>query len=297
MGERHYPHARVRGLAPYSPQKKTQNLISNVERVLAEYADHLPLTIRQIFYRLVGKYGYPKSEQAYNRLCECLNRARRGGLIAFDDIRDDGVRVEEPSGFSGTRGFWGTVRYWAEEYRLHRMANQSVELEIWVEAGGMVPQIAKVAHEYGIPVYSSGGFNSITAKYDTAARVTDETVILHIGDHDPSGLSVFDSLAEDVTQMVFDLEREGEVSFERVAVTPAQIDRHGLPTAPPKRNDKRGQWEGGTVQAEALPPDVLASEVRTAILRHLDEDAYHDTLERERRERRELIARIEGLSL
>ena len=33
-------------------------------------ADHLSLTIRQIFYRLVGAHGYEKTEQAYDRLIE-----------------------------------------------------------------------------------------------------------------------------------------------------------------------------------------------------------------------------------
>jgi hypothetical protein len=38
----------------YRPRKATQDLIERVLAVLAEYADHLSLTIRQIFYRLVG---------------------------------------------------------------------------------------------------------------------------------------------------------------------------------------------------------------------------------------------------
>ena len=29
-------------------------------------ADHLPLTIREILYRLVGAHGYEKTEQAYD---------------------------------------------------------------------------------------------------------------------------------------------------------------------------------------------------------------------------------------
>ena len=56
----------------------------------------LPLTVRQIFYRLVGAHGYDKTEQAYARLGEHLNRARRAGLIEFDAIRDDGITFAEP---------------------------------------------------------------------------------------------------------------------------------------------------------------------------------------------------------
>src|SRR5262245_30138000 len=45
---------RVRGFAPWSPEKATLALLDQVQGILDEYADHLPLTIRQIFYRLVG---------------------------------------------------------------------------------------------------------------------------------------------------------------------------------------------------------------------------------------------------
>ena len=45
---------RVRGLAPWCPQTKTRELLDTVRAVLAEYADYLPLTVRQIFYRLVS---------------------------------------------------------------------------------------------------------------------------------------------------------------------------------------------------------------------------------------------------
>ncbi len=78
LGGAERKRTRPRGFAPWSPQAATLTLLGQVRAVLAEYRDHLPLTIRQIFYRLVGAHGYDKTEQAYGRLCEHLNRARRG---------------------------------------------------------------------------------------------------------------------------------------------------------------------------------------------------------------------------
>ena len=80
---------RVRGSASWSPKADTLALLDQVRGVLDEYEDYLPLAIRQIFYRLVGAHGYEKTEQAYGRLCEHLNRARRSRLISMDVIRDD----------------------------------------------------------------------------------------------------------------------------------------------------------------------------------------------------------------
>jgi hypothetical protein len=72
--------ARARGLASWQPRAKSLALLDQVNAVLDEYRDHLPLTIRQIFYRLVGAYGYPKGtskdRRPYLRLGEMLNRAR-----------------------------------------------------------------------------------------------------------------------------------------------------------------------------------------------------------------------------
>jgi len=57
--------------------------------------------------------GLPKTENAYKNLLEVLNRARRAGLVAFDDIRDDGVTVIEPDGFDDMSDFWRVVSAWA----------------------------------------------------------------------------------------------------------------------------------------------------------------------------------------
>jgi hypothetical protein len=67
-------HKRPKGYAAWRPQKKTSRLIMQVKEVLEEYRDYLPLTARQIFYRLVGTKDYPKTEAAYKKLCEHLVR-------------------------------------------------------------------------------------------------------------------------------------------------------------------------------------------------------------------------------
>jgi hypothetical protein len=58
---------RVKGFAPWKPQKRTLPLLFDLAAVLDEYEDYLPLAVRQVFYRLVGK-GYPKSENLYAHL-------------------------------------------------------------------------------------------------------------------------------------------------------------------------------------------------------------------------------------
>jgi hypothetical protein len=129
-----------------------------------------------------------------------------------------------------------------------------------VEAQGMVPQIERIAAPYGIAVHSSGGFDSTTAKYQLAERLGeyDAVEVLHLGDHDPSGVHPFLSMVDDVETLALDLGLDVDIKFTRLAVTPRQVTALGLPTALPKVTDRR-KFEGATVRLEAIPPDVLAA--------------------------------------
>jgi hypothetical protein len=285
---------RPRGFVPWRLDVTTQALLDQVLAVLAEYAAHLPLTIRQIFYRLVAAHDFPKTEGDYKRLCRVLNRARRAKLISMDDIRDDGGTILKPYTYGGAEDFLATTRLHAQDLQLDRTLGQPERLVVMCEAEGMAPQLEQVASKYGIAVLASGGFDSLTYKYNFADQFTDHTrptEVLHIGDHDPSGAHIFLALAEDVT--AFAEEFSGDVTFTRLAVTPEQIKHYQLPTAPPKSTDNRA-FSGQTCQAEALPPDVLADILRTAITDRLDERAYKRVLRAERQARRAVLAQLRG---
>lgn len=62
--------------------------------------------MRQIFYRLVGTGdGYEKTDLAYKRLVDLIGNSRRGGMIDFDAIRDDGMTREDAFDFTGVDDF------------------------------------------------------------------------------------------------------------------------------------------------------------------------------------------------
>jgi hypothetical protein len=153
---------RPRGLAPWTPQARTLVLLGQVRSVLSEYAAYLPLSIRQIFYRLVGAHGYDKTERAYQNLIEMLTRARRGGAIPFDAIRDDDADLTTEVGYASGDALVDVWRNDAKNFRLDRQQGQPQRRIIVVEAKGMKPQIEAVVHDYGVPVLGSGGFDSLT---------------------------------------------------------------------------------------------------------------------------------------
>lgn len=295
---REYTSTRVRGFAPWSPRQDTLDVLAQVQEILTEYASYLPMTNRQIFYRLVGTRGYHKTEQAYARLCEYLNRARRAGMIPFSAIRDDGTDSNGGTGYSGVASWMRAIRYYAEGYGHNLTEGQRYHRELWVEAGGMVPQASAVASDYDVITYSAGGFNGLTDKHETAERLARQRkpcIVFHVGDLDPSGLSIVDALAEDVTLMARGINRAAQVEFVRVAVTEDQVAEHNLPTAPQKGSDNRGEWMDETVQCEALPPDVLAATIRAAIEDYTDLDTVEIMRERGDRERAQILAHLDAL--
>lgn len=290
---------RPRGFAPWNPRRETLALVQDVRDVLAEYRDHLPLTIRQTFYRLVATRGFLKTETAYARLCEAANRARRAGLIPFEAIRDDGVARYQATAWDDADAFLTDMRGEAERFRLDRQEGQRVRLWVLCEAGGMAPMLARVAGRYGVPVLTSGGFDSVTAKHDLAQEMalalgqgTQGAEVLHLGDLDPSGEHLFTSLAEDVRAMAHAL-CGAAPHFTRLAVTREQAVALDLPTAPPKPTDRR-RFEGNTVQCEAIAPDVLSGILRDAIEARRDPQAEAVVLAREADMRAALVARLGG---
>ncbi len=289
---------RPRGYAPYRPQAANRLLLEQIANVLDEYAEHLPLSVRQVYYRLVAQGHLDKTEAAYERLSEVLVRARRGRLVDFDDIRDDGVVTQQANYYTGVADFHDETAKRIRRYRRDRQEGQPVRIELWCEAAGMLPQLARVANEYSVPVFSAGGFASLTAVRHISTRAVERevpTILLHVGDYDPSGQSTFVSMARDAATFV-QADRDLGPAYQRidayrVALTANQVNAYQLPMAPAKKTDSRARsWTGGTCQLEALPPDVLAKVVESAIRDRLDLEIFEHQVALEDLDRAELLA-------
>ena len=276
--------ARPRGyITNYQPRARTKALLADMLEVFREYADHLPLTARQVYYRLLGRAGYEKSSRLADRVQEHLVNARRARVIPFDWLRDDGAITDWPMAYASPEAFWENVSDQAHNYRLPRQAGQPRFFEVWCEAAGMAPQLARVSHNYGVPVFSGGGMSSLTARRDLVERIVTRqcpTTILYIGDHDSHGDDIFTVLREDVGAFVAEDGPDSSVEFVQVAVTLEQVRRHGLAASPDDEHK---------VQAEALPPDVLADTLRDAIVSRMDTEVFEAVLASEERQRAKLL--------
>jgi hypothetical protein len=126
------------------------------------------------------------------------------------------------------------------------------------------------------------------------------TRVLHVGDHDPSGVHIIRNLEEDVSAFcnasVSTTSRP--VIFRRVAVLPEHVEAYRLQTSPAKSTDRRsfdgvGDDPAATVQAEALDPADIADLVEAAICETWNETVADKLARREKRERARLESWLE----
>jgi hypothetical protein len=182
--------------------------------------------------------------------------------------------------------------------------------------------LAGITRDYPVTVYSTGGFSSVTVTHEIAQRVLARdrpTVLLHVGDFDPSGESIFKSQCQDVGAFVSSelrcdwddetgetfntdwTEEKDEPDFKpvRVALTADQAIGWGLETAPPKASDTRSMyWDdkgvGGTVQVQAMTEDQMEEVVLAVVHEYVDLDALRDLRARSVVLREEMEPFIEG---
>lgn len=297
----------VRGYAEWNPKPEALHWVRATNEVLDQYRDYWPLSVRQLFYRLVAAYDYPKSEAAYNKLTGYLSRARRAGLLPWRAIRDGGQGKGLGAFFyKGADDFEQSIKDAAAGMMLNRQKGQENVIELWCEAGGMVPILSGIARPYSARVNTGGGYDSVTAKHQLAVRVRDRakrgkrTLVLHVGDFDGSGEDMCDVLRDDTMHMVVSQisaaareddagkwapasiiavargERDAVGDFvdwalehftvERIALTGQQVIDRAVETAPPKPTDSR---TARFVERNAWVADELGTSQITAQLEAL----------------------------
>jgi hypothetical protein len=138
--------------------------------------------------------------------------------------------------------------------------------------------------------YASLSFLHSAAEYINSLDVP--VYIYHLGDFDPSGVNA----GEKIEETLRDLAPDADITFERIAVTPEQIDAWDLPTRPTKTSDTRSKGFGEiSVELDAIEPDQLRELVQEAIERHLPQHQFEVLKAAEESERTLIRQMVAGL--
>lgn len=283
--------------------RESYKLLRKLNAVVEDYAAQgYTLTVRQLFYQLAHPGIIPNTMKQYDRVVDLINNARIAGLVDWAAIED---ATREFLDFGGAEDLDNTLQSVANSHVRDLWVDQPVRIETWVEKQALLKIINRAAHPYRVPTYTCRGYNSASSQWRAAQRVIrryeetgQRTLVLYVGDHDPSGLDMPRDL-----ESRFELFMAGDhVEIRPIALTMTQIKSFGLLASPNpvKTTDSRakgyvklhgtGSWE-----LDALKPPELVKIITDAIDGAYDQakwQAQKDIEDSESAELRYIIAKV-----
>ncbi|QGY04793.1 hypothetical protein MMSR116_24965 [Methylobacterium mesophilicum SR1.6/6] len=274
---------------PTKRARRSKAAVTDLKQVIYDIvaADH-PMTVRQIYYQLVQRSVIEKTEAEYQQtVVRLLTSMRIDGELPFHWIVDHTRRRQVTRTYSSIAEAADDT---ATFYRRSALRDSPAYIEIWVEKDALSGIMWDPTSTYDVPLLSSKGMPSLTFLHSTAEQIRREwqvrrrpSYIYQFGDHDPTGALIPRTIESRLREFCPGI----DFTVERVALTERQIKEHRLPTRPTKRDGNRHakDFEGESVELDALPPRVLKGMVREAIERHISPVALAALRVAERSER------------
>lgn len=249
-------------------KRRSKSQLEQLDDALISIAhEERPLTIRGLFYRAMSQGEVPKTENGYRQVQRRALALRRSGELPYHWIADGTRWQVKPTTHGSMERALSNA---ASSYRRALWDEQEVHVELWVEKDAITSVVRPVTEEWDVPIMVARGYSSESFLWSTAqALIADgrPAVIYQLGDHDPSGVDAW----RHIKSKLNDFAEGVDLTFRRLAVTPAQVEEYSLPTRPTKASDSRSRnFEGDSIEVDAVPSPILRSIVQDAIEEHID---------------------------
>jgi hypothetical protein len=280
----------------------TLAVIEQANEILRAYtAQGYDLTLRQLYYQFVARDLIPNSDREYNKLGSIVNDARLAGMIDWNHITDRTRFVRTPPSWKSPEAI---IRGAAGGYSIDVHEDQDVHIEVWVEKDALAGVIERACEEYRLAWLSCRGYMSQSEMWGAARRFGRymdggrDVMILHLGDHDPSGID----MTRDIRERCFNFLAsdghspwDGAFEVRRIALTMDQVEQYDPPPNPAKITDSRSTeyietYGESSWELDALEPSVLDALIQEHAGGLIDHVKFQEALEREEKERENLTA-------
>lgn len=281
---------------------RTLEYIDMSNRIIAIYQEQgYQLTLRQLYYQLVARDLIENTQRSYKNLGNAVATGRKQGLIDWEAIIDRTRNVEKNS-------HWGSISSilegCANQFRYDLWADQEYRPEIWIEKAALLGVIEDVCEELDVSYFACRGYTSLSEMWRAGRRFRAQRrrgqtpVIIHLGDHDPSGIDMTRDNFEQTSIFGQDI-----MDVRRIALNMNQVEEYDPPPNPAKLTDSRSgdyvaehgyeSWE-----LDALEPQVISDLITNAVLELRDEEKWDAAVERqmEARARLQLLADEEAMA-
>ncbi len=251
-------------------REATQAVIDKANVILEEYnTQGYDLTLRQLYYQFVSRGLIPNNQREYKNLGSIINDARLAGLIDWDFIVDRTRAVrgnnhwEQPSDIISAS---------ARQFLINKWADQPFRIEVWIEKDALIGVIERVCASLDISYFSCRGYVSQSEVHEAAKdrlipyeRKGQKTVILHLGDHDPSGID----MSRDIKDRLRIFGCRAEV--KRIALNMDQVQEYAPPPNPAKLTDSRAtgyirEFGDESWELDALEPSVIGKLITEEVM-------------------------------
>jgi hypothetical protein len=278
-------------------QAKTLTVIRQANAIIEEYEQQrIRLTLRALYYQFVQRNLIANKQSEYKRLGEILNDARLAGLVDWDALEDT-TRDLVPTAMWGDPGDPDSpaefIGDWGRQFKNDPWRNQPNYVEVWIEKSAGINVIGQPCRKWRTPFFACRGHVSASEMYDAAQRLYGKAsedknvIVLHIGDHDPSGWQMTDDISKRLDLLSYGHVRSGNIEVRRIALTMEQIRHFNPPPQPGKSKDSRMaayKREFGTSDSwelDALQPQYLRELVDQTISAEIEMELWDRDVEAE----------------
>lgn len=283
----------------------TLTMIDSANTIIEEYEKQgYSLTLRQLYYQFVARDLIANTVQSYSRLGDIISDARMAGLIDWNMIEDRTRTLMSLPHWDSPGDVVGAC---AAQFRYDKWSTQAYRVEVWIEKEALAGVISRVCGRLDVPYLACRGYMSqsemwsASQRYLRYAKNEQPVLIVHLGDHDPSGIDMSRDIKDRLALFGVDMKTiDAEHDFNRIALNMDQVDQYKPPPNPAKTTDSRyaayiAKYSKESWELDALEPRVLSDLVKDAVKFHRDEGAWSQMVDRELEARAELRAVAERM--
>lgn len=283
---------------PKNFRKPSLDMIDKINLIIDEYQQQgYDLTLRQLYYQLVARDIIPNSQREYKRIGSIVNDGRLAGLISWTAIVD---RTRELRSIPSWANPQSIIRGARRGYRLDLWQGQPYRVEVWIEKDALRGVIRQICDRLNVPDFSCRGFTSQSEMWEAGNRLREYAdagqtpVLVHLGDHDPSGIDMSRDIQARL-EMFNDWREGGEFHFIRAALNMDQVQMYNPPPNFAKTTDSRSQgyiaeYGKSSWELDALSPSVLDNLITDIVENYRDDDIYEQVRQRQEQDRAVLKA-------
>lgn len=213
-----------------------------------------------------------------------ISDARLAGLVDWEAIVDRTRYVRSNSHWDSAASL---IESCEAQFAFDKWEDQDYKPEVWIEKEALIGIVEGVCQKLDVPFFACRGYSSQSEQWRAGKRFAlarEEgriPIVLHLGDHDPSGIDMTRDNQERLSLLA-----GLDVKVKRLALNMDQIEQYNPPPNPTKLTDSRAgsyirKYGKNSWELDALNPAVISTLIEGEILLLRDDVRWKKAVARE----------------